>query len=95
MSELQRIAAKLRRKGLSADERLQLQRRRAELLVMRDYRREADDARQAQKNPWRWNPSRVKGHKTRGGGRSVTLKNFTGTVTKKGGQVIIRGRGKR
>lgn len=41
------------------------------------------------------NPPRVKGRKTKGGGRSVTLKNFSGTVTKKGGAVVIRGRGKR
>jgi hypothetical protein len=43
----------------------------------------------------RGNPPRVKGRKTKGGGRSVTLRGFTGTVTKKGGQVIIRGRGRR
>lgn len=41
------------------------------------------------------NPPRVKGRKTKGGGRSVTLRNFTGTVTKKGGAVVIRGKGKR
>lgn len=40
------------------------------------------------------NPPRVKGHKVKGG-RAVTLRNFTGTVVKKGSQVIIRGRGKR
>ena len=41
------------------------------------------------------NPSKVKGHKVKGG-RSVSLKNFTGTVTRKSnGQVVIRGRGRK
>jgi hypothetical protein len=39
------------------------------------------------------NPSKAKGRKVKGG-RAVTLKNFSGTVTRKAnGQVVIRGRG--
>jgi hypothetical protein len=54
MTELQKIAAKLRRKDLTSEERDALERRRNELLVMQSYRREADyDARQAgrRRNP--------------------------------------------
>jgi hypothetical protein len=41
------------------------------------------------------NPSKAKGRKVKGG-RAVTLKNFSGTVTRKAnGQVDIRGRGRK
>ena len=41
------------------------------------------------------NPSKVKGHKVKGG-RAVTLKNFSGTVIRTNrGQVLIHGRGKK
>jgi hypothetical protein len=33
------------------------------------------------------NPSRRKG-------KSVRLKNFTGTISKKGGQIVVRGKGR-
>ena len=42
-------------------------------------------------NPSKSNP----GRKLRGGGRAISLKNFTGRVIKKGNQVFIEGRGKR
>jgi hypothetical protein len=35
------------------------------------------------------------GRKLKGGGRAISLKNFTGRVIKKGNQVFIEGRGKR
>lgn len=41
------------------------------------------------------NPSRAKGRKVKGG-RAVTLRNFTGTITRKAnGQVVIRGKGRK
>ena len=44
----------------------------------------------------RGNPPRVKGRKVKGGGRAVSLKNFTGTVVKKAnGQVQIIGKGRK
>ena len=41
------------------------------------------------------NPAKSKGRKVKGG-RAVSLRNFTGTITQKAnGQVVIRGKGKR
>ncbi len=52
-------------------------------------------ARANHKRAARSNPARVKGRKVKGG-RSVTLKNFTGTVVRKSdGRVEIRGKGRR
>lgn len=65
------------------------------MATKRKTRRRVAKALRGYLNKLKGNPPRVKGRKGKGGARSVTLRNFTGTVTKRGGQVIIRGRGKR
>jgi hypothetical protein len=77
---VKQVAAALRKKGLSSDERNALERRRNELRVMREHVREADrDARIAQK---RRNPVRV----------SATMSGkSTGWIPSKATRVIVKG----